>query len=76
MQRRKAQNRAAQRAFRIRQQQALEDITMEAKHLKDQLQQANALKDQFRRQFETLTREYARLLQATGNMLGARCVSN
>ncbi|KAI1615605.1 hypothetical protein EDD36DRAFT_463107 [Exophiala viscosa] len=53
--RRKAQNRAAQRAFRIRQQQALDDASKELKHLKEQLQQANALKDHFKRLFENLT---------------------
>ncbi|KIV86228.1 hypothetical protein PV11_01853 [Exophiala sideris] len=72
----KAQNRAAQKAFRIRQQQALDDVTKEAKHLKEQLQQANALKDQCQRQFENLAREHERLLQATGKMLGARHMSN
>ncbi|KAK4939750.1 hypothetical protein LTR10_020034 [Elasticomyces elasticus] len=74
--RRKAQNRAAQKAFRIRQQQALDDVTKEVKHLKEQLQQANALKDQCQRRFENLARKHERLLQATGKMLGARRMSN
>lgn len=71
MQRRKAQNRAAQRAFRVRQQQALSEANSRMRSLQDDLKEAHAMRDHFQRLFENLGMEHERLLSKVEGILGA-----
>jgi len=61
-QRRKAQNRAAQRAFRIRQQQALSGANAKMRAMQEELKDAISMKEHFERLYENLTAEHERLL--------------
>ncbi|KAL6243595.1 hypothetical protein RBB50_009588 [Rhinocladiella similis] len=55
-------NRVAQRAFRVRQQQALHAATARMHTLQDEVKEAHAMKDHYQRLFENLTVEYEKLL--------------
>ncbi|KIX99444.1 uncharacterized protein Z520_05020 [Fonsecaea multimorphosa CBS 102226] len=61
--RRKAQNRAAQRAFRVRQQQALEEAQAKLRSLKEELEGVSRRKDHFEQLYKSLRREHERLLK-------------
>src|SRR5882757_4618382 len=61
-QRRKAQNRAAQRAFRIRQRQAVTEVTAKMRAMQEELKEAISMKENFERLYENLTTEHERLL--------------
>ncbi|KIW92706.1 uncharacterized protein Z519_06553 [Cladophialophora bantiana CBS 173.52] len=67
--RRKAQNRAAQRAFRVRQQQALTDAHSKLRSLQEELEEATGKKDHFERLYKSLSREHERLLRTFQELL-------
>jgi len=69
--RRKAQNRAAQRAFRIRQQQALSEANSRMRSMQEDLKEAHAMREHFQRLFEKLSVEHERLLSKVEDILGS-----
>ena len=64
--RRRAQNRQAQRKFRIRQQQALDETVAKLKEIEKLLHSAESDKQKFRSLYEECRRKYARLLKEKG----------
>ncbi|KIW18121.1 hypothetical protein PV08_02409 [Exophiala spinifera] len=69
--RRKAQNRAAQRAFRFRQQQALHDATARLHALEAELKEVHGKKQHYQQLFESLTVEYEKLLDRFEHSVGS-----
>ncbi|OQU96949.1 hypothetical protein CLAIMM_02955 [Cladophialophora immunda] len=67
--RRKAQNRAAQRAFRVRQQQALAEAQAKLRALQAELDGATGRKDHFERLYKSLSREHEQLLRTFQELL-------
>ncbi|KIW68467.1 hypothetical protein PV04_04409 [Phialophora macrospora] len=67
--RRKAQNRAAQRAFRVRQQQALAEANLKMRSLQEDLDEAIRRKNHFERLFRSLSQEHERLLEKFQELL-------
>ena len=70
-QRRKAQNRAAQRAFRVRQQQALAEANVKMRTLQEELGDAVGKRDHFERLFKSLSKEHERLLEKFQELLSS-----
>jgi len=69
--RRKAQNRAAQRAFRGRQQQALAEANLRMRALQKEKDEAVGKKDHFERLFKSLSQEHERLLDKFHELLAS-----
>ncbi|OAG45321.1 hypothetical protein AYO21_00669 [Fonsecaea monophora] len=69
--RRKAQNRAAQRAFRVRQQQALAEAQAKLRTLQEELEGATGRKDHFEQLYKSLSREHERLLRTFQELLAS-----
>ncbi|OAP64583.1 hypothetical protein AYL99_00555 [Fonsecaea erecta] len=67
--RRKAQNRAAQRAFRVRQQQALEEAQARLRSLEEELEGVTGKKDHFERLYKSLRHEHEHLLRTFQQLL-------
>ncbi|OCT52448.1 hypothetical protein CLCR_10724 [Cladophialophora carrionii] len=67
--RRKAQNRAAQRAFRVRQQQALAQANLRMHALHEELDEAISSRNHFERLFRSLSQEHERLLEKFDELL-------